>query len=143
MNIDFGKIVTNALSVLVAAVFVGAATIVWKAATTMDDRIEAAKEEVLAQQSALKATQETIVPELTDMKNTIDELRVEIRSLSKLLAEANALPGGTDYESGKPVVLEEFVKNRDPDWREKEIDRLNKQIDTRQMQIYEQQAARK
>lgn len=35
MKIDYGIIVKNALSVIVAAVFVGAATIAWKAATTM------------------------------------------------------------------------------------------------------------
>ena len=40
--IDFGKVATNALSMLVGAVFVGAAAIVWNAATTVDDRIEKA-----------------------------------------------------------------------------------------------------
>jgi septal ring factor EnvC (AmiA/AmiB activator) len=111
MSIDFGKIVTNALSTLVAAVFVGAAAIVWHAATSVDERINEANKDIIKQQSALKATQETIVPELTNMKSIIEELRAEIRSLNKLLSDTKALPERTEYKEGEPVILKEFTKN--------------------------------
>lgn len=41
-TINWNSIVTNAVSTLVAAVFVGAAVVVWNAATTIDERIDAA-----------------------------------------------------------------------------------------------------
>ena len=69
MNIDYGKIVTNALSTLVAAVFVGAAVIVWNAATSIDDRIQVANEGLIQQQTSIKATQDIIVPELALNRN--------------------------------------------------------------------------
>jgi septal ring factor EnvC (AmiA/AmiB activator) len=138
MSIDFGKIVTNALSTLVAAVFVGAAAIVWHAATSVDERINEANKDIIKQQSALKATQETIVPELTNMKSIIEELRAEIRSLNKLLSDTKALPEKTEYKEGEPVILEEFFKNIGPDWKQKEIDRIKDKIDTRQMEIYDE-----
>ncbi len=140
MSIDFGKIVTNALSALVAAVFVGAAAIVWQAATSVDDRINDANKDIIKQQSALKATQETIVPELTGVKGAIEELRAEIRSLNKLLSDSNALPDKSEYKDGKPVILEEFRKDIGLDWNQKEINRINDQIDTRQMEIYDERA---
>ena len=140
MEIDYGKIVTNALSALVAAVFVGAAAIVWHAATTVDDRINEANKYILEQQAALMATQETIVPELADMKSKIQDLRAEIRSLTKLLADANALPDKNDFKPGEPIVLPEFLQNKDPGLSKQEINRINEQIDTRKMEIYEQRA---
>jgi uncharacterized protein YlxW (UPF0749 family) len=138
MQIEFGKIVTNALSTLVAAVFVGAAAIVWQAATSVDDRIKEANHDIVQQQTALKATQETIVPELTSMKRAIEDLQAEIRSLSKLLAEAKALPDNTTYKPGEPLILKEFAKDRNASWSKQETDRINNQIDTRQQEIYKQ-----
>ena len=143
MSIDFGKIVTNALSTLVAAVFVGAAAIVWQAATSVDDRINEANRDIIKQQSALKATQETIVPELASMKSTIEDLRAEIRSLNKLLSASNALPDKSEYKEGEPVILDEFRKNIGLDWNQKEINRIKDQIDTRQMEIYDERALAK
>ena len=143
MSIDFGKIVTNALSALVAAVFVGAAAIVWQAATSVDDRINDANKDIIKQQSALKATQETIVPELTGVKSAIEELRAEIRSLNKLLSDSNVLPDKSEYKDGKPVILEEFRKDIGLDWNQKEINRIKDQIDTRQMEIYDERSLAK
>jgi len=46
MKIDFGKVITNALSVLVSAVFIGAAAIVWTGATTVNDKVNESKVEL-------------------------------------------------------------------------------------------------
>ena len=137
MNIDYGKIVTNALSALVAAVFVGAAAIVWKAATSIDDRIKVAKEDILKQQAALKATLEIFAPELATIKNQINEMDLEIKSIGKLPTDAKAVPDGVTYNAGEPIILKEFEANRQPDWQQKELERLKEAIDVRQDQIYQ------
>ena len=91
MKIDYGKIVTNALSTLVAAVFVGAAVIVWSAATSIDERIQLANKDITKQQASIKATQEIIVPELTGIKVQIEQIDSQLKSINKLLAESHLL----------------------------------------------------
>ena len=139
MEIDYGKIVTNALSTLVAAVFVGAAVIVWNAATSVDKKISLANKDILNQQAALKATQETIVPKLVAIKFQVGEIENQLKSLNKILAESEILQDKISYNPNQPFVLKEFYKNEDPKIREKgDLDRLQKEIDTKQMQIFEQ-----
>ena len=139
MEIDYGKIVTNALSTLVAAVFVGAAVIVWNAATSVDERISLANKDILNQQAALKATQETIVPKLVAIKYQIGEIENQLKSMNKILAESETLRGKISYDPNQPFILKEFYKNEDPKIREKEEwDRLQKEIDTKQMKMFEQ-----
>lgn len=46
MKIDFNKIVTQAITALVIAVFLGAATIVWKGATSVDDKVQNTREDM-------------------------------------------------------------------------------------------------
>ena len=139
MEIDYGKIVTNALSTLVAAVFVGAAVIVWNAATSVDKKISLANKDILNQQAALKATQETIVPKLVAIKYQVGEIENQLKSLNKILAESEILQDKISYNPNQPFVLKEFYKNEDPKIREKgDLDRLQKEIDTKQMQIFEQ-----
>lgn len=40
MTIEWNKIVTNAVSALMISVFLGATTIVWKGATSVDDKVQ-------------------------------------------------------------------------------------------------------
>lgn len=142
MDIDFGKIVTNALSALVAATFVGAAAIVWNAATSIDQRIDIAKDDLLTQQTALKATQETIVPELAAISRKMALVESQLQSINKILAESDALRGKVSFNPNKPFVLDEFRKDKDTrDWVKEEQDRLSNEINTKQMQIYEQKTA--
>ena len=139
MEVDYGKIVTNALSTLVAAVFVGAAAIVWNAATSVDERISLANRDILNQQAALKATQETIVPKLVAIEYQMGEIENQLKSMNKILAESETLRGEISYDPNQPFVLKEFYSNEDPKIREKgELDRLQKEIDTKQMKIFEQ-----
>ncbi len=139
MEINYGKIVTNALSTLVAAVFVGAAAIVWNAATSVDNKISLANKDILNQQAALTATQKTIVPKLVAIKSQIKDIQNQLKSMNKILAESEILRDKISYDSKVPFVLKEFHKNEDPQiWEKEESDRLQKEIDTKQMQIFEQ-----
>lgn len=70
MKIDFGKIVTNALSTLVAAVFVGACVIVWREATTVQDKIDNAMDAILLQSEYTQQAVEVLQSEMFDFKKT-------------------------------------------------------------------------
>ena len=76
MTIDYGKIVTNALSALVATIFVGAAAIVWTAATTIDGKIDAA-------QADITASVETLVEEVAELKANIKSLEEQGARLAR------------------------------------------------------------
>jgi hypothetical protein len=139
MQIDLGKILTNALSALVAAVFVGAAAIVWNAATSIDDRIKIANDDIIKQQAALKATQEIIGKRLTEIVTKAEENGKELKSINKILAELEILKGKVSYNPDQPFILDEFRKKVDlNEAKQKELESLSNQIDTRQMQIYEE-----
>ena len=55
MNLDWNKIVCNAITVLVASVFVGAAAQLWSGVQTIDSRIESNLVEIKATQDVLSA----------------------------------------------------------------------------------------
>ena len=46
MTIEWNKIVTNAISALVVTTFLGAATIVWKGATSVDTKVQSTREDM-------------------------------------------------------------------------------------------------
>jgi len=96
MNIDFEKVVTNAVSALVATVFVGAAVVVWNAATTIDSRIdnanaglEVANTMLNKQQAALLATQDTIVEQITENSAELKLLAASVRDVLQRLADSS------------------------------------------------------
>lgn len=139
LNIDFGKIVTNALSALVATVFVGAAVIVWNEATSIDKKIEAANGEIQTQQIKLEATQTTVVEEIAGLKQRIKILESQAKSLSKVLAQAERTKGLVVFKSNEPFVLDEFKTQLPPDiYKKLEISRINKEIDIRQQKLIPQ-----
>ena len=136
MKIDFAKIVTNSLSALVAAVFVGAAAIVWNAATSIDQRIENANEDILEQQTELKATQDVLKPEITEIRIRVSGIEDQLRSLNKILSE---IPGAKDkitFDPKKPFVIDSLKNLKKPEeWKMKELSRIGKEINTRQQEI--------
>ncbi len=139
VEIDYGKIVTNALSTLVAAVFVGAAVIVWNAATSVDEKISLANKNTLNQQAAIQATQKTIVPKLVTIEYKIEEIENQLKSINKILAESETLRGKISYNPNQPFILKEFHKKADSKIQKKEEwDKLQKEIDMKQIQIFEQ-----
>jgi len=127
MSIDFGKIVTNALSALVATVFVSAAAIVWTAATTIDDKISSANRE-------LDATQTVLSDEIADLQKLIDLLEDDHIRLNKALAEADATKNVIKYDENAPSLRMQFEKRPDKEqFRKKETARIKGQIDQRRL----------
>ena len=136
MKIDYGKIVTNALSALVATVFVGAAIIVWNAATSIDTRIEEANAGIKEQQGSIKATQETLIPEVADIRMKLYDIENQLKSITQILAETEPTSRKVTFEPDRPFILERFRDNGRPDERrEEELRRISEEIDTRQMEF--------
>ena len=67
MKLDWNKVVCNALTVLVASVFVGAAAQLWSGVQTIDSRIEANLVEI-------KATQEVLSEQLDALSGRMAEI---------------------------------------------------------------------
>ena len=131
MSIDFGKIVTNALSALVATVFVGAAVIVWNAATTIDERIENAN-------AGMKATQESLIPQVVDIKAKVYEIENQLKSLNKILAETEPTSGKVTFNPDSPFILDTFKSGTNIEvMRQNETKKIRDDIDVRQMQLRE------
>jgi hypothetical protein len=131
MSIDFGKIVTNALSALVATVFVGAAVIVWNAATTIDKRIENAN-------AGMKATQESLIPQVVDIKTKVYEIENQLKSINKILAETEPTSEKVTFNPDRPFILDTFKSGPNiEDMREMETRKIRDDIDVRQMQFRE------
>lgn len=72
MKIEWDKIITNAISALVVAVFLGAATIVWKGATSVDNKVQ--------------STREDMQHLITAISDQLAEHRVQLNNLSNQLA---------------------------------------------------------
>ena len=67
MKLDWNKVVCNALTVLVASVFVGAAAQLWSGVQTIDSRIEAHLVEI-------KATQEVLSEQVDSVNGKLAEI---------------------------------------------------------------------
>ena len=67
MSLDWNKVVCNAITVLVASVFVGAAAQLWSGVQTIDSRIDSNLVEI-------KATQEVLSTQVDTMNDKLAEI---------------------------------------------------------------------
>jgi len=67
MKLDWNKIVCNAITVLVASVFVGAAAQLWSGVQTIDSRIESNLVEIKATQDVLSEQLDTVNGKLAEI----------------------------------------------------------------------------
>ena len=72
MKLDWDKIVSNAVTVLVATVFVGAAMQLWNGVQTIDSRIDANLVDIKATQSVLAPKVDTIEKQLAEILTKLD-----------------------------------------------------------------------
>jgi hypothetical protein len=86
MNIEWNKIVGNAISALVVAVFVGAAAIVWRGATTVDDKVQNTREDMT---HLITALSDKLAGYETQLSSLSNQLEVVIRNQSNLVTVAN------------------------------------------------------
>ena len=67
MKLDWNKIVSNAVTVLVASVFMGAALQLWNGVQTIDSRID-------ANLTDIKATQNVLAPKVDAIEQRLSEI---------------------------------------------------------------------
>ncbi len=72
MKLDWNKIVSNAVTVLVAAVFMGAAMQLWNGVQTIDSRIDANLVDIKATQSVLAPKVDSIEQRLAEILEHLD-----------------------------------------------------------------------
>lgn len=82
MKIDFNKIVTQAITALVVAVFLGAATIVWKGATSVDDKVQNTRDDLQHLITSLSDKLAGYEIQLTSFSN---QLRIVANNQSNIL----------------------------------------------------------
>ena len=97
MKLEWNKIVSNAVTVLVATVFVGAGTYLWQGVRTIDQRID-------KNLSSIRATQNVISPKVDKLELAIQELLAHHNNLAE---EVNATKPESDMEfdlGDKPTI---------------------------------------
>lgn len=72
MKLDWNKIVSNAVTVLVASVFVGAAVQLWNGVQTIDQRIDSNLTDIKATQSILAPKVDAIEQRLAEILAHLD-----------------------------------------------------------------------
>ena len=129
-TINWSSVVTNAVSMLVATVFVGAAVIVWTAATTIDEKINDATANIKATQGDLKAQYVTMTEEIASLHGRIEELRSQLESYDEVWRNTSASgPAGGD----EIYILPEYkLSERElSQIREKEAKRIDQEYERR------------
>ena len=77
MKLDWNKIVSNAVTVLVATVFMGAALQLWNGVQTIDARIDANLVDIKATQSVLAPKVDMIEERLAEILSHLDDTSSE------------------------------------------------------------------
>ena len=67
MELDWNKIVSNSVTILVGAVFLGAATQLWTGVQTIDSRID-------SNLTDIKATQKVLAPKVDEIEKRLAEI---------------------------------------------------------------------
>jgi len=77
MKLDWNKIVSNAVTVLVASVFMGAALQLWNGVQTIDQRIDSNLTDIKATQSVLAPKVDAIEKRLADILEHLDDTTIK------------------------------------------------------------------
>ena len=101
MKLELEKIAGTVVSAVVTAMVIGAAAIVWKGATTVDDKVNRAAEE-LSVQSAY----------ITEAVVMLEAEVLELKQLVKALADHQK-----EYDHNIEVPQEQFIQRRLPEIR--------------------------
>ena len=74
MKLEWNKIISNAVTVLVATVFLGAAAQLWNGVQTIDSRIDSNLGDIKATQAILSPKLDRVEERLTDLMLLVDPL---------------------------------------------------------------------
>ena len=102
MNIEWNAIVTNAISALVVAVFLGAATIVWIGATSVDDKVQNTRSDMTHLIDTLSDKLGGYEVQLTSLSN---QLMVVLYNQSNIVVASKQVQTSVTGLLSKPLVI--------------------------------------
>ena len=101
MKLDWNKIVSNAVTVLVASVFMGAAIQLWNGVQTIDSRID-------SNLTDIKATQSVLAPKVDAIEKTLAEILLHLDAEHAEELHSYELPSKGSLE----LIDDEFNSNQ-------------------------------
>ena len=87
MRIDWGKIITNAVSTLITAIIIGACAIVWQGATTVDKKVNDATQNTNQTVNYVKDLVEILQEEFDNVRSDQAKLSMAFDEYSRKLDE--------------------------------------------------------
>lgn len=144
-SINWNSVVTNAVSTLVAAVFVGAAAIMWNSATTIGTQItaatnglEKAQKKLRDTQRDLQASQQTMMEEVAAIHTELRRVRSQLDSHDEILRNRSA---ANSISSNQPAILPKYQVSEPElkELKEKDLKRIDDVYQKNRIQIQQQQ----
>jgi hypothetical protein len=123
MSIDWEKIQTNVISAIIIAIVAGAGAIVWKGATTVDNKVDNAT-------MALRETTDQLQDQANYMTGIVEIVQQEVFILReqnhKLVRAINTLIKEKYPEAGKEYMLLEIEEMPEENYIQQKLPELKK-----------------
>ena len=117
LKVEWNKIVTNAISTLVVAVFVGAGAIVWEGATSVDAKVQSNKENMTF---LIEALSDKLAAYEVQMASLSNQLEIVIRNQSDPVAMfGNSIFEGPLPDPTKIITIKDLSENVSDSFKQK------------------------
>ena len=117
LKVEWNKIVTNAISTLVVAVFVGAGAIVWEGATSVDAKVQSNKENMTF---LIEALSDKLAVYEIQMFSLSNQLEIVIRNQSDPVAMfGNKIFEGPLPDPSQIISITNLNNNVDADFKQR------------------------
>lgn len=114
IKVEWNKIVVNTLSILVGAIIIGAATIVWNGATSVDEKVKETKKDVTFLIDTLSEKLARYEVQIESQSNQLMEVSNALKALNQTLALPEARP------PAQPTTTIRTPPEPKPDFRQME-----------------------
>lgn len=111
-RINFMKIVENVISYLVTSVFVGACVIVWKGATTVDERVKGTEKNLQVLIDNLSTKLSVYEVQLSAQSNQLAAVYVELKNRSTNWAAIRAARDAQTNSQAQQVVIQQDIQQQ-------------------------------
>jgi len=112
VRVEWGKVLTNAVSAIVTLVLVGAAMSLWNGYTTMDNRIEGAVAKAIVSHSDLEDAVAVLAPEVDGLKKNQTKIIAALDELAKRDKIPNiSLPKSKPHKPTLEMIQQRRVKH--------------------------------
>lgn len=106
MKIEFEKIVTNAVSAVVVSVVLGAAAIIWKGATTVDEKVQSTRADMT---HLIDALSDELGGQKAQLISLSNQLAVLISNQSVVISQPPKLASAGNPNVEQPSIRKELT----------------------------------